>query len=205
MKILFYTEVIIVKIISKMKLQEMKRDGKEAKFVVYTPDKRVAGKLFSVYKPAPHYKGGECERAQHWIKLVDENMSGYRNVAFYIKDGYVNSYCNLEYFQNENERYNGKYGEIYQLSNKRFEVGDIVHIKENICMDPARPGHVTSEMLERRGEFAVINYADNDGYCRLEDGIGFLWGEDLLEPPCIPMIKINGIIVPKSDNIAEGE
>lgn len=205
MKILFYTEVTVVKIISKMKLQEMKRDGKEAKFVVYTPDKRVAEKLFSVYKPAPRYKGGENERTQHWTRLVNENMSGYRNVAFYIKDGYVDSYCNLEYFQAENERYNEKYGNIYQLSNKRFEVGDIVHIKENIRVDPDKPGYVTSEMLKLRGEFAVINYAGNDGFCKLENGLGFWWVEDLLEPPHIPMIKINGIIVPKSDNIAEGE
>lgn len=204
MKILFYTEVVILKIISKMKLQEMKRDGKEAKFVVYTPDKRVAEKLFSVYKPAPHYKGGGYERTQYWIKLVDENMSGYRNVAFYIKDGYVDSYCNLEYFQDENERHNGKYGNIYQLSNKRFEVGDIVHIKENIRVDPLNYGHLTDHMFERRGEFAVINYAGNDSYYRFE-GDGFAWGEDLLEPPRMPMIKINGIIVPKSDNIVEGE
>jgi hypothetical protein len=204
MKILFYTEVVIVKIISKMKLQEIKRDSKEAKFVVYTPDKRVAGKLFSVYKPAPHYKGGEYERAQYWIKLVNENMSGYRNVAFYIKDGYVDSYCSLEYFQDEDERHNGKYGEIYQLSNKTFEAGDVVHIKENICMDPARPGHVTSEMFKRCGEFAIIRDTETDGYYKIEED-PFWWAEDLLEPPHIPMIKINGIIVPKSDNIAEGE
>ena len=60
-------------------------------------------------------------------------------------------------------------------------------------------------MLKLRGEFAVINYAGNDGYYKFEDGLGFWWSEDILEPPCIPMIKINGIIVPKSDNIAEGE
>lgn len=204
MKILFYTEVVIVKIISKMKLQEMKRDGKEAKFVIYTPDKRVAEKLFSVYKPNPRYKDGENGKTQTWTKLVNENPSGYRNVAFYIKDGYVDSYCSLEYFQDENERYDGKYGEIYQLSNKRFEVGDIVHIKENICIDPANYGHLTDDMFKHRGEFAIIR--DNGGSSHhLIEGNPFWWSEDLLEPPCMPMIKVNGIIVPKSDNIAEGE
>lgn len=192
-----------MKVISKMKLQEIKRDGKEAKFVVYTSDKRVAEKLFSVYKPNPRYRGGINGRTQTWTKLLVENPPGYRNVAFYIEDGYIESYCSLEYFQDENERYNGKYGNIYQLSDKRFEVGDIVHIKENIRVIPDRPGYLTTDMFKRRGEFAIIKNVDGTYYKFVGDP--FWWTEDLLEPPRVPMIKINGIIVPKSDNIAEGE
>ena len=193
-----------MKVISKMKLQEMKRDGKEAEFVVYTPNKRAAEKLFSVYKPDPHYKGGEYEKTKSWTKLVDENPYDFQTAAFYIKDGYVGGYCSLEYFQDEYEHHNGRYGNIYQLSDKRFEVGDIVHIKENICIDPSNYGHLTDDMFKRRGEFAIIRDAGTDGYYIIEDD-PFWWGEDLLEPPHIPMIEINGIIVPKSDNIAEGE
>lgn len=192
-----------MKVISKIKLQEMERDGKEVKFVVYTPNRKAAEKLFSVYKPNPRYKGGKNERTQAWTKLLIENPNGYRNICFYIKDGYVDSYCSLEYFQDENERYNGKYGNIYQLSDKRFEVGDIVHIKENIRVNPDRPGYLTTEMSKRRGEFAIIKNVDGTYYKFVGDP--FWWTEDLLEPPHVPMIKINGIIVPKSDNIAEGE
>lgn len=193
-----------MKVISKIKLQEMKRDGKEAEFVVYTPNRKAAEKLFSVYKPNPRYKGEKNERTQTWTKLVDKNPSNYRTIAFYIKDGYVDSYCSLEYFQDENERYDGKYGNIYQLSDKRFEVGDIVHIKENIQIDPNNYGHLTDDMFKRRGEFAIIRDAGTDGYYKIEED-PFWWGEDLLEPPSVPVVKVGKVIIPKCHNIVEVE
>ena len=166
--------------------------------IIYIPNRESARFLFTIFKPNPRYSRSHSE-INKWISYMDN----YDQVCYLILDGAVDSYCSLEFFIEEQQRYENRGIHIYKFNYgvERYNIGDTVKIRKDLSFKDSYLMGLCSSMMPFRGRQIVIEGIRDAGSVASPEKVyrasGWWWSSDMFEEN----IRSNGVLVPWSENM----